>query len=158
MQTQKQIGAPGIGKRRPIGQRNVDIVRPGQEYLPALLRQQRRNVAGRLHARVTRLRRRVLPQGSQAAKVGELVLCERGQQVAAISAQGVLGVAAAQATIAFPKDIVSVTSVDKANSVFNFWLNEPAFSNDAGSITWRDQVLPFFISTSMTGDEIMCVV
>ncbi|HBH71547.1 MAG: hypothetical protein UU88_C0018G0005 [Parcubacteria group bacterium GW2011_GWC1_42_11] len=52
-----------------------------------------------------------------------------------IDSEGV-GINAAQATIRFPKDTLTVTSVDKTDSTFNFWLEEPSFSNDDGVITF----------------------
>lgn len=42
---------------------------------------------------------------------------------------------AAQATIRFPKDILEVSSLDKTNSAFSFWLEEPNFSNNDGVIS-----------------------
>lgn len=45
-----------------------------------------------------------------------------------------LGINAAQATIRFSKDIIQVVKFDKSNSVFNFWLQEPTFSNDDGRL------------------------
>ena len=47
-----------------------------------------------------------------------------------------VGVNAAQATLTFPKDIVQVTSVDKTGSVFDFWLQGPDYSNDAGTVSF----------------------
>lgn len=44
------------------------------------------------------------------------------------------GVNAFQATLNFPKDILQAQSIDKTDSVVNFWLQEPAFSNDVGQI------------------------
>lgn len=52
-----------------------------------------------------------------------------------IDSDGV-GVNAGQATIRFPKDMLEVKSVDKADSAFNFWLEEPSFSNTDGVITF----------------------
>jgi len=43
---------------------------------------------------------------------------------------------AAQATLQFPKGIVNVTSIDKSSSVFSFWLQDPAFSNTDGTVTF----------------------
>lgn len=40
----------------------------------------------------------------------------------------------AEATIQFPVDVISAVSVDKTNSAFGFWLEEPAISNTDGSI------------------------
>jgi hypothetical protein len=47
---------------------------------------------------------------------------------------GDVGINAAQATIKFPKDILQVTSLDKTGSVFNFWLEEPTYSNVDGNV------------------------
>lgn len=46
------------------------------------------------------------------------------------------GINAAQATIRFPKDMLEVKSIDKADSTFNFWLEEPTFSNEEGVISF----------------------
>lgn len=45
---------------------------------------------------------------------------------------------AAQATIQFPKDLLQVKSVDFTStaSAFNFWVEEPVFSNSAGTINF----------------------
>lgn len=47
-----------------------------------------------------------------------------------------VGVNAAQATLTFPRSVVQVTSVDKTSSVFNFWLQGPDYSNDAGTVSF----------------------
>ncbi len=52
-----------------------------------------------------------------------------------IDSDGV-GVNAGQSTIRFPKDMLEVKSVDKTDSAFNFWLEEPSFSNTDGVITF----------------------
>lgn len=41
---------------------------------------------------------------------------------------------AAQVKLQFDPKVLEVKSVSKENSVFNFWLKEPAFSNDTGTI------------------------
>ena len=41
----------------------------------------------------------------------------------------------AEANISFPSDILSVVSVNKTNSVFTFWVQEPTFSNVDGTIS-----------------------
>src|SRR3989344_3598777 len=46
------------------------------------------------------------------------------------------GLNAGQATIRFPKETLTVTSVDKTGSTFNFWLEEPTFSNEDGVISF----------------------
>lgn len=43
---------------------------------------------------------------------------------------------AAEATIEFPQNILKVTELSKEGSIFNFWLEEPAFSNDEGRISF----------------------
>ena len=44
------------------------------------------------------------------------------------------GFNAAQATLQFPNDILEVVSVDKSKSPFTFWLTEPTFSNEEGTV------------------------
>jgi len=41
---------------------------------------------------------------------------------------------AAQASLKFDPAILQVQSLSKANSIFNFWLTDPMFSNDKGTI------------------------
>lgn len=43
---------------------------------------------------------------------------------------------AAQATINFSRDTLEVVSIDKESSVFNFWLQDPAFDNAAGQLSF----------------------
>lgn len=43
---------------------------------------------------------------------------------------------AAQAVVRFPKDTLKVSSLDKTNSLFSFWLEEPNFSNSEGIISF----------------------
>jgi hypothetical protein len=45
-----------------------------------------------------------------------------------------------EATITFPKDLVSIVSVSKINSVFPLWVDEPSFSNSLGTITFNGGV------------------
>lgn len=47
-----------------------------------------------------------------------------------------VGVNASQGTISFSPDVLSVSSIDRTSSVFNFWLQEPTFANDTGKITF----------------------
>ena len=47
-----------------------------------------------------------------------------------------VGINAGQATVKFPTNILKVQSLDKTDSVFNFWLTEPSFDNDAGTISF----------------------
>ena len=43
---------------------------------------------------------------------------------------------AAQATLYFPPAILQVLSVDKSGSAFDFWVEEPVFSNNIGTVTF----------------------
>ncbi len=43
---------------------------------------------------------------------------------------------AAQAVVRFPKDTLEVVSLDKTNSAFGFWLEEPHFSNTEGVVSF----------------------
>jgi Cohesin domain/Bacterial Ig-like domain len=43
---------------------------------------------------------------------------------------------AAEGTIKFNPQELTVVSVDRSNSIFNLWVTEPAFSNTAGTITF----------------------
>lgn len=43
---------------------------------------------------------------------------------------------AAQAVLRFPKDMIEVVSLDKTDSAFSFWLEEPNFSNTDGIISF----------------------
>ncbi|MBI5400819.1 MAG: hypothetical protein HZB12_01750 [Candidatus Yonathbacteria bacterium] len=52
-----------------------------------------------------------------------------------IDSEGV-GLNAAQATLRFPKETLEVASVEKTNSAFNFWLEDPTYSNENGVISF----------------------
>ncbi len=52
---------------------------------------------------------------------------------------------AAQVVIRFPKDTLEVTVLDKAESVFSFWLEEPQFSNTEGIVSFTGGA-PFGVS------------
>lgn len=43
---------------------------------------------------------------------------------------------AAQATVKFPSNILKSQSIDKTDSIFNFWLDEPSSDNDLGEISF----------------------
>lgn len=47
-----------------------------------------------------------------------------------------VGINAVQATITYPKDIVEVTGLNKANSAFDFWIQGPDYSNDSGQVSF----------------------
>lgn len=46
------------------------------------------------------------------------------------------GINAAQSQITFPQNLLEVKSVDKTGSVFNFWPEDPAYSNENGSVNF----------------------
>lgn len=41
---------------------------------------------------------------------------------------------AAQATITYPRDVLEVAKADRTGSVFDFWFDEPTFSNESGEV------------------------
>lgn len=43
-------------------------------------------------------------------------------------------------TLSFPTDLLSATSISKANSVVSIWVQEPSFSNAAGTVTFSGGV------------------
>ena len=43
----------------------------------------------------------------------------------------------AEGVISFPKDVVDVISIDTSNSIFGLWVEQPSFSNIAGTITFN---------------------
>ncbi|MFA5247989.1 MAG: hypothetical protein WC415_01950 [Patescibacteria group bacterium] len=47
----------------------------------------------------------------------------------------------ASSIILFPKDKLKIISISKTGSIFNFWVKEPAFDNEAGTITFEGIVL-----------------
>ena len=56
---------------------------------------------------------------------------------------------AVSGTILFPKNLVEVSSVSKANSIVNFWVAEPSFSNTQGSVSFEGIITnPGFTGTS----------
>lgn len=46
------------------------------------------------------------------------------------------GINASQTNIIFSKNILQVASVDRADSAFNFWLQEPSYSNEEGLVSF----------------------
>ena len=48
---------------------------------------------------------------------------------------------AASGVISFPADKLEVTSVSKTGSIFSLWVQDPSFSNDAGTVTFEGIVL-----------------
>ncbi len=60
-----------------------------------------------------------------------------------IDSEGI-GINAAQATLKFPADILEVTNLSKENSIFNFWLEEPNYSNAEGKVSFTGGALSGF--------------
>lgn len=50
-----------------------------------------------------------------------------------VDSEGV-GVNAAEGTIKFPPNLLEVKNIDRTGSIFNFWLEDPTFSNDRGEV------------------------
>ena len=48
---------------------------------------------------------------------------------------------AVSGTVVFPADKLEVVSVSKTSSIINFWVNEPSFSNKAGTVNFEGVVL-----------------
>lgn len=46
----------------------------------------------------------------------------------------------AEGTITFPSDLLQVLSVSKSSSIFSLWVEEPSFSNNAGTVTFNGGV------------------
>ena len=56
---------------------------------------------------------------------------------------------AASGVISFPQDKLEITSLSKTGSIFNLWVQEPSFSNSAGTINFEGIVLnPGFTGAS----------
>ncbi len=56
---------------------------------------------------------------------------------------------AASGLISFPKDKLEITSISKNSSIFNLWVQEPSFSNSAGTVNFEGIVLnPGFTGTN----------
>lgn len=85
----------------------------------------------------------LVAHGARAAKLfmlptgGELAVGQSTDLEVRIDSEG-QGFNAAQATILFPKDIFEVRSLDFSPqaTIFNFWLEEPKFSNQEGNVTF----------------------
>lgn len=60
-----------------------------------------------------------------------------------------VGINASQGTISFSPDVLSVSKIDRSNSIFNFWINEPAFANDAGTISFLGGSTSGFTGSSL---------
>ncbi len=55
----------------------------------------------------------------------------------------------AEGVISFPKDVVDVVSIDTSNSIFGLWVEQPSFSNIAGTITFNGGIAnPGYNSTN----------
>ncbi len=60
-----------------------------------------------------------------------------------------VGINASQGTISFSPDVLSVLKIDRTNSVFNFWLQEPSFTNSTGRVTFLGGSTSGFAGTSL---------
>lgn len=56
---------------------------------------------------------------------------------------------AVSATLSFPASLLAVTSLNKTNSVANLWVQEPSFSNTAGTVSLEGVIL----NPGFTGDK-----
>src|SRR3989338_1484200 len=57
----------------------------------------------------------------------------------------------AEAKIIFPTDLLEVVSINKGNSIFSFWVEEPTYSNLTGTITFNGGIpTPGFNGSSGT--------
>lgn len=43
---------------------------------------------------------------------------------------------AASAIISFPADMLEIVSIDDKDSIFDFWVERPSYSNDTGTVKW----------------------
>ena len=66
-----------------------------------------------------------------------------------VDTEGV-GVNAAQGTISFSPAVLEVTKIERTTSVFNFWLEEPTFSNTAGTVTFLGGSTNGFTGSSLS--------
>lgn len=55
----------------------------------------------------------------------------------------------AQATIKFPSNLLTVTKIDRVDSVFSFWLTEPTYDNEGGTIRFVGGSTSGFAGTSL---------
>lgn len=74
---------------------------------------------------------------SMFPKSGEIGVGQSFDLKIEVDSQG-QGFNAAQATVQFPKDLLEVKSIDNSPtaSIFNFWLEEPSFSNAEGKLSF----------------------
>jgi len=81
-----------------------------------------------------------LPAAAHAATMEispEFTLLQVGQSITlTIVTQSSEPVNAVTATLSFPADILSVTSISKNDSAFTLWVQEPKFSNTSGTISF----------------------
>jgi len=71
----------------------------------------------------------LIPERTEVGIGDDIVLDVR------IDSEGI-GINAAQATISFPSGILEVKNISRAGSIFSFWLEEPAFDNQAGTVNF----------------------
>src|SRR3989338_7519425 len=81
-----------------------------------------------------------LPAAAHAATMEispEFTLLQVGQSITlTIVTQSSEPVNAVTATLSFPADILSVTSISKNDSAFTLWVQKPTFSNTSGTISF----------------------
>lgn len=75
----------------------------------------------------------VVPSSTQIT-VGDVV-----RAVIFVRSEGV-AINSAEATLNFPTDLLQATSVSTSNSIFSLWVEQPAFSNNLGQITFSGGV------------------
>jgi hypothetical protein len=76
--------------------------------------------------------------------------------VVSLNSEGV-AINNAEAKIIFPSDLLEVVSISKVNSIFSLWVEEPVFSNSAGTINFNGGIpTPGF--TGVKGTAISIVV
>lgn len=61
--------------------------------------------------------------------------------VSVLAGSGGTALNAVSGTVTFPKDIFEVVSINKSQSIVSLWVQEPAFSNEAGSINFEGIIL-----------------
>ena len=60
---------------------------------------------------------------------------------------------AASGIISFPSDKLTITSVSKSGSIIGFWVQEPSFTNTAGTVNFEGIIFnPGFTGSSGAGD------
>ncbi len=71
-----------------------------------------------------------LSSNTDALRIGDTL-----EVIIKIDSEGA-GVNAVQGTLQYPQDILQATKINKGESVFDFWLQEPLYSNDTGKLSF----------------------